>query len=105
MFKNFTRKFVVILLTFSCCIASFAQQRIVTGVVTDQETKQPIIGVTVGVKGSNRSTTTNEKGQFSINVSGNETVLKFTYVGFAYQEFIVGSKSSFNVSLSKDTKQ
>lgn len=105
MFKNFTRSLVAILLTLCSCATLLAQQRIATGVVTDQETKEPLSGVTVGIKGSNRSTTTNEKGQFSIPVSANETVLKFTSVGFTYYELTVGSKSNFKIALSKDTKQ
>ena len=41
------------------------------------DNKEPLHNVTVGTKGSSRTTLTNEKGEFSMLVPSNETVLKF----------------------------
>jgi TonB-linked SusC/RagA family outer membrane protein len=82
-----------------------AQQKTVTGVVKDKDNSQPLIGVTVGVKGNNnRSTVTDTAGRFSILVPSNESVLKFSFVGYDYQELTVGSKSFLDVSFAKDNK-
>ncbi|HEY1021410.1 MAG TPA: SusC/RagA family TonB-linked outer membrane protein, partial [Flavisolibacter sp.] len=93
--------FIVMLLT---CTVMFAQERTVTGVITNEETKEPLAGVTVAVKGTDRITSTNDSGAFAIRVSGNESVLKFTSIGFNYQEIIVGSRNSLTVPLTKDNK-
>jgi TonB-linked SusC/RagA family outer membrane protein len=87
------------------CTWLYAQERVVTGVITNEETKEPLPGVTVSVKGTNRSTITNEKGLFSIAVSGNESVLKISSVGFKYQEVIVGNRTSLALPLLKDARQ
>src|SRR5438105_8492447 len=105
MYQTLTICSLVLLLLILSALQLFAQQKTVSGIVLNQETNEPLQGVTVGIKGSDRSTITNEKGQFSINVSGNETVLKFSHVGFGYQEVPVGAKSSFSVPLLKDNKQ
>ncbi len=103
--QQLTRCGLLLLLLFVSCLQLPAQQRTVTGIVQNQETREPLAGVTVGVKGTDRTTLTNEKGEFSIVVSGNESVVKFTYIGMAYQEIIVGEKTALTISLTKDNKQ
>ena len=65
---------------------SFAQSKTVTGKVINQQTNEPMQGVTVNVKGTDRSTLTGADGSFSISVPNNQAVLVFSYVGFASQE-------------------
>jgi TonB-linked SusC/RagA family outer membrane protein len=98
------RRISFLLLTLLSCTIVFAQQRDVTGVITSDETKEPLQGVTVAVKGTDRSTVTDEKGQFTITVSGPESVLKISSVGFLYQEITVGNKSSIAITMGKDFK-
>jgi len=86
------------------CFTLFAQQRTVSGVVLNQENGEPLAGVTVAIKGLDRNTTTNSNGQFSITVSGIESVLKFSYVGFTYQEFRVGTQPYFTVYMVPNNK-
>lgn len=93
---------LVMLLT---CTLLFAQQRTITGTVINEETKEPVAGATVSIKGTDRMTTTNDKGHYSILVSGNESVLRVTSVGFTYQEKIVGTQSDIQISLRNDSKQ
>lgn len=84
-------------------ISVFAQQRVITGTVVNQETKEPLAGVTVGVKSTDRTTVTDAQGKFSI-AAGTEAVLKFSYVGFTYQEINVGSTTTFNINMARDNK-
>src|SRR6476620_6806203 len=91
-----------ILLLVSCVL--FAQQRTVTGKVVDADGK-PVRGVNVGIKGSSTTTTTDADGIYSIVISSNQAVLKFSSATFVYQEITVGDKSTLDVSLQKDTKQ
>jgi TonB-linked SusC/RagA family outer membrane protein len=104
MYLKLTRYFLLLPLLLSYSML-FGQQRTVTGVVVNEDTREPLQGVTIGVKGTDKSTISNDKGEFSILVAGNESVLKFSSVGFIYQEISVGAKSAFSVSMIKDAKQ
>ncbi|VTR27600.1 SusC/RagA family TonB-linked outer membrane protein [Sphingobacterium thalpophilum] len=79
---------------------AFAQDKLVKGLVSDQQ-KQPIEGVTVSVKGGTRSTTTDSKGTFTIE-AGNGAVLVFTNVGYKTAEVPVGANNSVQVTLQSD---
>jgi TonB-linked SusC/RagA family outer membrane protein len=81
-------------------LASFAQT--VSGVVTDAGNK-PLGDVTVMVKGSTRSTLTNEAGQYTIAASGND-VLVFSHISFTPQEIRLNGRSTINVSMAIDTR-
>lgn len=96
-----TRGLLVLLVMCLACTQIWAQSRKVTGTVTDNETKKPLVGVTVGIKGSTRNVLTDADGKFEISAPSDETVLKFTFVGFNYTELAVGKKLDLNISLLK----
>lgn len=79
---------------------AFAQDKLVKGLVSDQQ-KRPIEGVTVSIKGGTRSTTTDSKGTFAIE-AGNGAVLVFTNVGYKTAEVPVGANNSVQVTLQSD---
>ena len=81
-------------------IISFAQTKTVTGKVVNQQTNEPMQGVTVSVKGTTRSTITGVDGSFSISVPGNQSVLLFSNVGFASREVVMDQSGSYNVALT-----
>lgn len=78
---------------------SFAQERIVTGVVTDNS-GMPIPGVNVLVKGTKMGTQTDFDGKFSISASPTQTLV-FNFVGMKSQE-IVASSATINVKMKDD---
>jgi TonB-linked SusC/RagA family outer membrane protein len=82
----------------------FAQQKTVTGKVVDADGK-PVPGVNVSIKGSTKTTTTDADGNYSIVVSSNESVLKFSSATFVYQEMPVRDNATLDVTLQKDPKQ
>lgn len=85
---------VLLLLSY----AGFAQDKTITGRVTDS-TGNGISGVSVTVKGqSSRGTSTAADGRFSISVPNNATTLIFSSVGFATQEAAI-SGNTVSVSL------
>ena len=55
-------------------------------------------GVSISVKGTQRGTTTNDKGEFTLNVNKGETLL-ISYVGYQSQEYIINDEQSIIVSL------
>ncbi|MDB5190884.1 MAG: TonB-dependent receptor plug [Segetibacter sp.] len=83
----------------------FAQAKTITGKIQDSDTKQPLQGVSVSVKGTGTATASNTTGSFSIVVPSNGAVLEFSYVGYATQEIKVGTQTSLSVSMGVSGKQ
>src|SRR5687768_5299334 len=79
------------------------QQLQVTGVV-NEDSGQPLPGVNVVEKGTNNGTTTDATGRFSLNVQNQNSVLVFSFIGYATQEVTVGSQTTFDVNLAADVK-
>lgn len=78
----------------------------VSGTVTD-EFGQPLPGVSVFIKGTQRGITTDFDGNYQIQASQGE-VLVFSYVGFVTQEKVIssgGNEQVINVSLKEETQQ
>jgi len=73
----------------------------VTGVVTDSK-GEPLIGVSVKVKGSSIGTVTDVNGKFTINVPDDKAILVFSYIGFIPTEKVVGAERKFIVALSEN---
>jgi len=103
MYYQLTKRLLVLLLVMFNCLYSWAQSKTVTGTVQG-DSNEPLVGVTVSVKGTNRNSITNDKGEFSI-LAAPESVLRFTYVGYLFQEFMVGDKENFAVKLTAENKQ
>jgi len=82
----------------------FAQDRKVTGKVTSAEDGSGLPGVSVQVKGSNKGTTTDASGNYSIAVP-DKGVLKFSFVGLVSKDVILASQSVIDVQLESDVRQ
>src|SRR5690606_16726662 len=79
------------------------QQNIVTGRVANSN-GEPLVGVSVTVKGSTGGTSTDAQGNFSIEVPGNGTLV-FSYVGFATKEEPVDGRSNIEVVLTASASE
>jgi hypothetical protein len=77
-----------------------AQQIAVAGKVSGPD-GAPIAGVTVSVKGTSISTSTNENGLFSINADHNATLV-ISYIGYNKQEVALNGRKTLNISLQQD---
>lgn len=77
-----------------------AQTRTITGRVVSDSSNQPLSGVSVSVKGKPGGTTTNADGKYSINVSENNAILTFSYVGYTSSSVSTAGKSVVNVTLA-----
>lgn len=76
-----------------------AQGRTITGVVTDADDGEPLIGVSVLVKGTTNGAVTDIDGKYTISDVGSATTLVVSYVGYTTQEVAIGSGSVINVKL------
>lgn len=70
----------------------------VNGTVTDNASGKPIAGASIQIKGSKAGTTTDNNGNFSINVP-NKAVLIVTSVGYERQEIPVNGQKVLNINL------
>ena len=80
----------------------FAQEKIVTGVITDSF-NEPLIGVSVVVQGTSNGVVTDMNGKYSIKATPGST-LQFSYVGMEKQSIKVGSQNVINVQLKDDSQ-
>ena len=74
---------------------------IVKGKVTTAAGK-PLSGVSVTIKATQKGTTTDEKGEYTLSVT-KEDVLVFSYVGYDAREEKVGNRTTIDISLSESS--
>ena len=82
-----------------------AQDRTISGRVTDRSTGQGLPGVTVLAKGTTIGTSTNVDGAFSLGIPPTVTTLAFSFIGYTSTERPVGNGTNINVALTTDAKQ
>ena len=80
-----------------------AQSIVVTGEVTDKG--DPLPGVNVVVKGTMLGTVTDAQGKYTIAVPGKESVLQFSFIGYATSEEMVGDRTVIDVELSEGASE
>ena len=95
------RKLFLIAVALLAFVSSaLAQNRDVTGKVVDAN-GEPLIGVSVLVKGTTIGIMTDANGNFALSVP-DDAVLEVSSIGFVSQEITVGGRSSFNIVLEED---
>eukprot|EP00388_Colpodella_angusta_P001594 GDKJ01004996.1.p1 GENE.GDKJ01004996.1~~GDKJ01004996.1.p1 ORF type:complete len:1026 (+),score=80.98 GDKJ01004996.1:2696-5773(+) len=103
MKKHFTTMRLGLITTLLFMTSMLFAQTKISGKISDGSTKEPLIGVSISVKGRVIGTISDTKGSFSLTTS---TPTPFTVivssVGYNTQEFIVdGSKSNYDITLSE----
>lgn len=98
----FRKLFLMFVMVFSFTMIQ-AQQKVVTGTVTDANDGLGIPGVSVVVKGTTIGTSTDFDGRYSIKVDANSTIV-YSFVGYRPQEILVGDQTQINVILGVETE-
>ncbi|QEC76189.1 SusC/RagA family TonB-linked outer membrane protein [Mucilaginibacter ginsenosidivorax] len=99
------KNLLTILLLFSCISLVFAQNRVITGKVTDQKDGSPLPGVSVTVKGApSIGAQTDVSGAYKLSVPATAKVLVFRFIGYTPVETAI-SNLVVNASLAVDAKQ
>jgi TonB-linked SusC/RagA family outer membrane protein len=65
---------------------------------------EPLVGVSVTLKNTTKGTVSDIDGKYSITADGPNTVLVFSYIGYATQEYKAGTQTTINVKLAEDSK-
>ncbi|MDN5292136.1 MAG: hypothetical protein PWQ06_2375, partial [Anaerophaga sp.] len=89
-------KILFLFLGLGFFISASAQEKTVTGMVTDAQTGDPLPGVTVVIKGTQQGAISRVDGTYSVQASP-EDVLVFSFIGFRTQEQPVGDREVINV--------
>ncbi|WP_418213818.1 SusC/RagA family TonB-linked outer membrane protein [Bacteroides difficilis] len=76
---------------------------VVSGVVVDSDTGEPLIGASVRLKGSGQGTSTDLNGKFTIKVP-EDGILSVSYIGMKTAEFKVPKNGKLNIALKNDAK-
>ena len=79
---------------------SFAQNKTITGTITD-EAGLPLPGVNIIIKGTSSGVQSDIDGKYSISANAGDTLV-FSYLGFATQSIVVKDSNTINVSLAED---
>ena len=89
---------------FDSHLVSQVQDNVISVSGTVKDTKgEPLIGVSVLVKGTTNGTVTDLEGNFSLKVSVGD-ILEFSYIGYASQSVTVANSKLLNIVLGEDTQ-
>ena len=93
------KKTVLCIISLLTLIAFQVQSQALRGTVQDQN-NQPLVGVTVQLKSTQKGTQTDENGNFAINqVSAGNHILVFSYIGYKTQEVAVSVSGNTTTSV------
>ena len=81
-----------------------AQERQVSGKVTDAETGDDLPGVNIIIKGTSVGTSTDANGSYRLPVPDDKAILTFSFIGYATAEVPVGNQTTINQQLQSDIK-
>ncbi|MBS9462990.1 TonB-dependent receptor [Flagellimonas sp. 389] len=76
-------------------------QTTIAGTVLDNN-GVPLLGATIGVKGTNVGAITDFDGNFGLIVPEGGTTLVASYIGFRTKEIAIGNNTSFTITLEQD---
>lgn len=79
------------------------QQNSISGQISDATNKEPLVGVSVIVKGTTTGILTDIDGKFSIAAPIGSTLV-ITYIGFEKQEIPIANRTPLNIQLKEDSQ-
>src|SRR5690606_1409856 len=85
-----------------CMSISFAQEKAISGNVTDQD-GLPLPGVSIVVVGTTNGTQTDFDGNYSITAATGQ-VLRFSYIGQRSVEATIGASNIINIQMEEDAQ-
>lgn len=89
----------------AACYPAFAQHATnLIGKVTDADTNEPLIGVTITIKGSARGVITDIEGNYNIPTRPEDKFIVFSYIGMQTKELRIPSEGVLNVVLSAESE-
>lgn len=95
--------FILFLVACMFSLNLYSQNEItVSGKITDKNTKEEMIGVTVMVKGTSHATVSDQDGNYSLRIPLAKGTLVFSYLGYQTTEVNVSKSQKLDVEISQD---
>lgn len=104
------KKFYLLFSLISFSVIAFAQKAIISGIVTDEKDKSPMIGVNIRLKGTAEGTSTDFDGKFMLEVAADKSfALELTYTGYQTRtlDFVpmkAGDTKTSNIQMTETSK-
>lgn len=98
MLQKVRHTFLMVMVLCTTTMGAFAQTIAIKGKVANDK-GEPLANATVVVKGTKNGTTTNESGEFSINVPSTKSVLVISAIGHQPQDITVGTQTNISATL------
>ena len=84
--------------------ANPSQNKTVTGTVTAGTDNEPLIGVSILVKGTTDGAITDLDGNYKVTTKSNNPIIVYSYIGYKTQEVSLHGQTSLNITLMDDTQ-
>ncbi|HEY6978468.1 MAG TPA: TonB-dependent receptor plug domain-containing protein, partial [Chitinophagaceae bacterium] len=95
--------FICIMLLYITCLQ--AQDKTVSGTVSNGDNGLPLEGVTVAVVETAKHAVTDAKGKYNLSIPNGKTKIVFSFTGYTTQTIDVGDKTVINVTLTSNANQ
>lgn len=82
----------------------YAQEKTITGKVTDLETGEDLPGVNILVKGTTQGTVTDIEGNYRLSVPSDAETLIFSSIGYTSEEIAIGNQNTINLAMAADVQ-
>ncbi len=103
LLNPYRKEYMLTLLSFLICLSSFAQDKTIRGMVTDEK-NEPLPGAVIKAKSGNGSASTDTNGAFTLSVPADEQTIVASYIGFASQQVNINGQARLNIKLVADNK-
>jgi TonB-linked SusC/RagA family outer membrane protein len=100
-----SRIFLFFLLILILPMGLFAQNRTVSGKITDEKTNEPLVGVTIQIAGTMQGFISDLEGNYSVDVSESSKSLIFSYVGYETDTVMIGDRNLIDVKMKTTTEE
>ncbi|WP_153640606.1 SusC/RagA family TonB-linked outer membrane protein [Prolixibacter sp. NT017] len=98
------KRFLLISVLFLLVHSAIAQNKMISGVVLEKGTNEPLPGVTILEKGTAHGTVTNNDGKFTLSIAPG-TTLVISFVGMKPQEISTDGSDSFKIFMEPSTEK
>lgn len=98
------RVLLLFMVLLTCYFVADAQTKKITGTVIGKDDNLPIPGASVKVEGSNAGTVTDARGNFSLQVPSNSSLM-ISFIGYTNKNVKIGGETNYRVIMEEDSKK
>ncbi len=95
---------ILLLLSFLFSGILYSQEKTITGAIVDKA-GEPLLGVSIAIKGTTIGTITDIDGNFTLKVPSDDAVIVATYVGYADQQIKVGNATEIKIVMEESVTE